>query len=80
MEIPADLTTEEFLKCLTRIIARKGHPDKIYSDNHKTFAAAATWLKRVMKEEHIQNLLAVKHIKWQFNLSNAPGGVDNMRD
>ena len=72
MEILADLTTKEFLKCLKRFIARKGRPDKIYSDNAKTFAAAAKWLKMVMKEEQIQNLLAVKHIKWQFNVSKAP--------
>ena len=72
LEILPDLTTEEFLKCLKRFIARKGRPEKIYSDNAKTFSAAAKWLKKVMKEEQIQHVLGVNHIKWQFNLSKAP--------
>ena len=72
LEILPDLATEEFLKCLKRFIARKGRPDKIYSDNAKTYAAAAKWLERVMKEEQIQNLLGVNHDNQQSNLSKAP--------
>ena len=33
--------TEEFIATFKRIIARKGRPKKVYSDNAKTFAAGA---------------------------------------
>ena len=47
-------------------------PRKIYSDNGGTFVAAAKWLRTVMKDERVGNLLARGEIKWQFNLSRAP--------
>ena len=72
LELLPDQTAEEFLKSLKRFIARKGRPEKIYSDNGKTFVAGAKWLKKIMKEESLQNFLAHQHIKWQFNLSKAP--------
>ena len=72
LEILPDLTTEEFLKCLKRFLARKGRPEKVNSDNANTFSAAAKWLKKVMKEEQILRLLGVNHVKWQFNLSKVP--------
>ena len=53
-------------------MARKGRPDKIYSDNGKTFVAAAKWLSAAQRNESLQNLLAEKEIQWQFNLSRAP--------
>ena len=39
----------------TNLIARKGRPEKIYSDNGKTFVAAAKWLRNVMKDERLHN-------------------------
>ena len=72
LELLPDQTAEEFLKSLKRFIARKVRPEKIYSANGKTFVAGAKWLKRIMKEESLQNLLAHQHIKWQFNFSKAP--------
>lgn len=34
--------------------------------------AAAKWLKKVMKDEKVQNHLAHQNVVWQFNLSRAP--------
>ena len=63
---------EEFLGTLKRFIARRGRPDKIYSDNGRTFVGAARWVRTVMADEKLQDFLANKEIKWQFNLSHAP--------
>ena len=57
---------------MKRFITRRGRPRKIYSDNGRTFAAAAKWLKGVVKHEQLQNYLAHQEIRWQFNLSRAP--------
>ena len=41
LELLLSLETVEFLGALKRFIARRGRPTKIFSDNGKTFAAAA---------------------------------------
>ena len=66
------LETQEFLLSLKRFIARKGRPQKIYSDNGTTFVGAASWLKKVMNDEKLNHHLAKNKITWQFNLSLAP--------
>jgi hypothetical protein len=72
LELTKTMSTEEFLATFKRFIARKGRPKKVYSDNAKTFAAGAKWLKQVMNDEKFNNFLAKMSIKWQFNLSRAP--------
>ena len=54
------------------VVVRKGRPEKIYSDNAKTFTATASWLKQVQKDEQVHHYLSTETIKWQFNLSRAP--------
>ena len=77
LEVLPNLEMKEFLRSLKRLIARRGRPAKIYSDNGKTFVGAERWLKQVMHDEKMQDYLAHEHIKWQFNLSRAAciGGV-----
>ena len=72
LELLSSLETSEFLRSLKRFIARRGRPEKIYSDNGRTFVAAAKWLKAVMADEKVQDFLSRKGIQWQFNLSRAP--------
>jgi transposase InsO family protein len=72
LELLATQETNEFLQSLKRLIARRGRPQKIYSDNGKTFVAAAKWLKQIMKDERLHDWLARHEIKWQFNTSRAP--------
>ena len=57
---------------LKRLIARRGRPTTIFSDNGKTFVGAAHWLKEIQKDEHLQAYLAEERITWRFNLSSAP--------
>ena len=41
LELLSDQSTEEFIKSLKRFIARRGRPQKVYSDNGKSFIAVA---------------------------------------
>ena len=66
------METEEFISTLKRFIARKGRPEKIYSDNDRTFVGAAKWLRNVIQDERLHDFLAQLNIKWQFNLTKAP--------
>ncbi|KAK3749831.1 hypothetical protein QZH41_004612 [Actinostola sp. cb2023] len=72
LELLPNMETTEFLGSLKRLIARRGRPKKIYSDNGRTFIGAAKWIKQVMSDERVQDFLAQQQIHWQFNLSRAP--------
>ena len=63
LEVLPNLATSEFLRSLKRLIARRGRPEKIYSDNGKTFVGAEKWLKQVMRDEKTQDYLAHENIK-----------------
>ena len=51
LELLSSLETSELLRSLKKFIARRGRPEKIYSDNGRTFVAVANWLKAVMADE-----------------------------
>ena len=72
LELVRNLTTQEFIKSIKRLIARRGSPKIIYSDNAKTFQAGAKWLIKINKDEKFHNFLSNENITWKFNLSKAP--------
>lgn len=78
IELLVTLSAQEFIRTLKDFIARKGRPQKIFSDNGKAFIAAAKWFRTVQRDERVQNLLAVTKIHWQFNLSAPHSGADNL--
>ena len=49
LDLLPDLSTEEFIFSFKRLVARRGRPRKIYSDNAKTFVAAAKWIRKAME-------------------------------
>lgn len=51
LELLSNQTTEEFIKAFKRFIARRGRPQKVYSDNGKSFVAASKWLGRHERRE-----------------------------
>ncbi|KAK3730502.1 hypothetical protein QZH41_015700 [Actinostola sp. cb2023] len=57
LDLHPNLETSECLLSLKRFVARRGRPDRIYSDNARTFVGAANWMARD---------------KRLFNLSRAP--------
>lgn len=45
------MNTQEFLITFKQLIAQKGWPSKVYSDNGKTFVAEARVLKGIMHDK-----------------------------
>ena len=72
LEVLPSLETPEFLQSLKRLIARRGWPSRIYSDNGSTFKAAAKWLRKVKEDERFHEFLSDRSITWNFNVSRAP--------
>ena len=72
MDLLPNLETSECLHSLKGFITRRGRPNRIYSDNGRTFVGAAKWIRRVARDERMQNYLSVNQIHCQFNLSRAP--------
>ena len=72
LELLEDQTTDGFIRALKKLVARRGKPRKIYSDNAKTFKSAAKWLENIVAGEKLNEFLTEEEIHWQFNLSRAP--------
>ena len=72
LELLPSLETTNFISCLKRLIARRGRPRVIYSDNGGTFIKTERWLRQLRNDERLQGLLADYDITWKFNLSRAP--------
>lgn len=72
LELLPNQTAEDFIRSLKRFMVQRGRPRKIYSDNGRSFTAAAKWLSMVKKSEQLQDHLTHQGITWQFNLSRAP--------
>ena len=72
LEVVPSLETGRFLPCLKRLIARRGRPKVLYSDNGRTFVKAVKWVRTVRHDEKIHRFLEQHHIQWNFNLSRAP--------
>lgn len=72
LEVTKSQTVEEFQRKLNAFITRRTRPRLMISDNAATFKAAAEWIKVIRKSERLQNFLANKEIRWQFNLAKSP--------
>ena len=72
LELLPSLLTDKYIQCLKRLIARRGRPRVIYSDNGGTFVKTSKWVRELRKDEHLRGLLDEYEIKWKFNLSPAP--------
>jgi len=72
LDLARTMGTSEFLLSLKGMIARRGRPSTIYSDNGSTFVGAAAWMRQVRNDERLNDYLARHQISWKFNLSRAP--------
>ncbi|XP_017489234.1 PREDICTED: uncharacterized protein LOC108377480 isoform X2 [Rhagoletis zephyria] len=83
LESCTDLTTEAFRAAFTRFVGRRGLPNKIMSDNGKTFIGAQRAIQRdfalFLKEaaSDVAARYAVQGLSWQFIPPYAPhmGGL-----
>ena len=79
-ELTNDMSTEEFLAALRRMINRRGWCNTIISDNQKTFKKAQKVLeislsalfRNHLNEETIQKFLTENKISWQYITERAP--------
>ena len=58
LDLARSLQTGEFLLSLKGLIAGRGRPSKIYSDNGSTFIGTAAWIKQVQNDEKLNDFLA----------------------
>ena len=76
LELVEDMTTESFLMCLRRFIARRGKPVEIISDNAATFLLAKRILNVVFTatgpNEEILSYCSQERIEWKTIVHLAP--------
>ena len=77
LEVTKSQTAEEFQRKLNSFIARNTRPGLIISDNVSVLKATASWIKKILKSERLQDHLERENTRWQFNLSTSPwrGGM-----
>ena len=84
LELVTDLTSEAFLACLRRFIARRGYPSLLWSDHGSNFMGANREIKEIidfLKEQTTQKTISefcsVNHIKWKYIPEHSPhfGGI-----
>ena len=75
LEVAHSLSTDSFIMCLRRFIARRRKPTAIYSDNGTNFVGANRELQECPAEwnqDRIASTLSQEGIQWVFNPPAAP--------
>ena len=73
LELVEDMTTEQFLLALKRMMSRRGRSRLIVSDNAKSFKQSSEILKRLFKNKNeLREKLENQGIKWKFITERAP--------
>ena len=72
LDLVVDMTTEAFIRCFKRFVARRGIPRVIVSDNSKTFKSADKVIAEILNHPEIEEFFSGICVKWNFNLEKAP--------
>ena len=80
IEVCHSLNTDSFIGAVTRLISRRGKPEKIFSDNGTNFKAGEQELRSALSEwnqKQINDYLLQRQIEWNFNPPHAShmGGI-----
>ncbi len=84
LELVTDLTSEAFIACFKRFIARRGLPSLVWSDNGTNFTGAAREIKELYQflqtqstQDEVNHYLSDKGVTWKFIPQRAPhfGGI-----
>ena len=71
-EVVPNMTSEAFLRCFRRFVARRSRPSLVVSDNAKTFKSASKELEKITNDPSVVKYFAQEKIKWSYNLEKAP--------
>ena len=72
-EVVPSMTSEAFLRCFRRFVARRSRPSLVVSDNAKTFKSAqCKELEKITNDLSVVQYFAQEKIKWSYNLEKAP--------
>ena len=75
LEVSHSLDTDSLIMCLRRMIARRGHPRVIYSDNGTSMRGAERELKRCLQSWNnakITDTMSQQNIEWRFSPPASP--------
>lgn len=79
LEAVSNLTTDTFLACLRRFVARRGRPTLMWSDNGTNFVGASRQLTDLLKflrqhetEEAVTSFCTTQGIDWSFIPERTP--------
>lgn len=80
IDVVTDLTSAAFIACFERFISRRGHCNKLYSDNGTTFRGANHEIRKAFDQWHVavvKEHLNKKGTEWRFAPPAAPhqGGI-----
>ena len=80
LEMATSLETDAFLNAFTRMVARRGWPKLMLSDNGTNYVGAAREIKELVDnidQDNVQRMTSNQGVTWQFNPPAAPyfGGV-----
>lgn len=67
LELVSSLSAEAFIAAFHRFTARRGTPHKVLSDRGTNFTATSKFFKELQNDPSVQQHLAAREIRWQFN-------------
>ena len=84
LEVVSDLTSDAFIACLRRFIARRGYPSLLWSDHGTNFVGAQreikelfTFLEKQSTQSTVHEFCLAQQIEWRFIPQRSPhfGGI-----
>ena len=72
LDIVPGLSAQTFIHCFRRFVARRGLPQRVVSDNAKTFKSAKRLIKMTLEDPTVRRFFSNLQLTWTFNLEKAP--------
>jgi transposase InsO family protein len=71
LELVNDNSVETFLQAFRRFAARRGLPNRIYTDNGSYFVCASEYIRKMQSLPSVKDYLEEHHVQWKFNPARA---------
>ena len=72
LEVVDNLSATSFIMCLCHLVASKGIPSVILSDNHKTFISGEKFLLDLQEDDIVKDFLEDHCIQWRHQTPRFP--------